>query len=61
MSHISGSMEESDAGSNVGNDGPVQDAAEDTTSKWPKEHPCDILAFSLGPKNLSEAKLKSFG
>lgn len=43
------------------NDGPAQDVAEDRTSKWPREHPCEMQAFSFGPTNLSEAKLKSFG
>jgi hypothetical protein len=35
-------------------------------SKWPLDHSCDILsknmaAFCPCPKNLPEAKLKSFG
>ena len=46
MGHINGSMEESDAGSNVGNDGLVQDVAEDNTSKWPKNI---LVIFWISP------------
>lgn len=45
---------------------PVQEVSEKSINKRPRDHPCDIgkgcdYFFCPHPKNLPEAKLKSFG
>lgn len=68
MGHSSRNMEESSADNDLNYVCPAQDAAEGNNinmNSWTTDHSCHLLAtnvstFSSCPKNLLEAKLKSF-
>jgi hypothetical protein len=66
MDHVGRKVEDSAAENSLNYDSLAQEVSEGKNiSKWPKYHPCDFLAkhsaaFCSDPKNLPEAKLKSF-
>ena len=64
--HTSRIRKDSGAKSNVVYDGAAQKVSEENISKWPGDDSWDILAQNVAafrpcPRNLPEAKLKSFG
>ena len=64
MGHASRNMEDAESSVNYG--APAQEVSEKNIIQWCRDHSCDILSknvidFCPCPKNLPEAKLKSFG
>lgn len=67
VGHTSRSMEDGSAEGDLNCQDIAQEVSEENYSMWPREHSCGILvkkkvtAFCPCPKNMPDAKVKSYG